>query len=214
MSDKLYTPSNPNAQQGVRNVLKYLSDITYEKIITGQHTQTMAQEELHLIEKVTGKQPALLGFELLSYSPNINYSDTDDECMTEVTENYGTLKRAWEWAEKKGLITMCWHWFSPLYGRSKSFFSENTDFDASKAVIDGTPENKALLSDMECRFCGGPFTRATAIGSGGVKKERIPLKSCSALCTADTQTYSIVTILYGCGIHRFPNVIRAMTWWI
>lgn len=52
MSDKLYTPSNPNAQQGVRNVLKYLSDITYEKIITGQHTQTMAQEELHLIEKV------------------------------------------------------------------------------------------------------------------------------------------------------------------
>lgn len=31
MSDKLYTPSNPNAQQGVRNVLKYLSDITYEK---------------------------------------------------------------------------------------------------------------------------------------------------------------------------------------
>ena len=58
MSDKLYTPSNPNAQQGVRNVLKYLSDITYEKIITGQHTQTMAQEELHLIEKVTGKQPA------------------------------------------------------------------------------------------------------------------------------------------------------------
>jgi len=101
MSDKLYTPSNPNAQQGVRNVLKYLSDITYEKIITGQHTQTMAQEELHLIEKVTGKQPALLGFELLSYSPNINYSDTDDECMTEVTENYGTLKRAWEWAEKK-----------------------------------------------------------------------------------------------------------------
>lgn len=103
MSDKLFTPSNPNAQQGVRNVLKYLSDITYEKIITGQHTQTMAQEELHLIEKVTGKQPALLGFELLSYSPNINYFDTDDECMTEVTENYGTLKRAWEWAEKRGL---------------------------------------------------------------------------------------------------------------
>ena len=35
MSDKLYIPSNPNAQRGVRNVLKYLSDITYEKIVTG-----------------------------------------------------------------------------------------------------------------------------------------------------------------------------------
>ena len=49
MSDKLYTPSNPNAQQGVRNVLKYLSDITYEKIITGQHTQTNPMEEITYI---------------------------------------------------------------------------------------------------------------------------------------------------------------------
>lgn len=149
MSDKLFTPVNPNAQDCVKNVLKYLSDITYDKVITGQHTQTMEQEELHRIEEVTGKQPALLGFELLSYSPNINYLDTDEECMTEVIRNYGTLKRAWEWAEKKGLITFTWHWFSPLGGRSKSFFSRNTDFDASKAVIDGTLENRALLSDMD-----------------------------------------------------------------
>lgn len=149
MSDKLYTPSNPNAQECVKNVMKYLSDITYDKIVTGQHTQTMALEELHRIEEVTGKRPALLGFELLSYSPNINYLDTDEECMTEVEENFGTLKRAWEWAEKKGLITFTWHWFSPLYGRSKSFFAENTEFDASKAVVEGTPENKALLADMD-----------------------------------------------------------------
>ena len=128
MSDKIYMPVDPNAQPCVRNVLKYLSDISGDRIITGQHTQTMAMEELECIRRVTGKEPALLGFELLSYSPNINYADTDDECMTEVTENYGTLKRAWEWAEKKGLITFTWHWFSPLGGHSKSFFTENTDF--------------------------------------------------------------------------------------
>ena len=149
MSDKMYTPCNSEALPCVRNVMKYLSDITYKSVVTGQHTQTMAQEELHHIGRVTGKQPALLGFELLSYSPNINYSDTDEECMTEVTENYGTLKRAWEWAEQKGLITFTWHWFSPLGGRSKSFFGCNTDFDADKAVIDGTPENIALISDMD-----------------------------------------------------------------
>lgn len=149
MSDKIYTPQNKNAQQCVKNVMKYLSDITYEKIVTGQHTQSMGMEELHYIEDVTGKQPALLGFELLGYSPNINYFDTDEECMTEVVDNYGTLKRAWEWAEKKGLITFTWHWFSPLRGRSKAFYSFNTDFDASKAVIEGTPENIALISDMD-----------------------------------------------------------------
>lgn len=149
MSDKLFTPVNPSAQQGVKNVLKYLSDISGEKVVTGQHTQSMAQEELHKIEEITGRQPALLGFELLSYSPNINYSDTDPECMKEVEDNYGTLKRSWEWAEKKGLITFTWHWFSPLGGRSKSFFSYNTDFVASKAMISGTPENRALISDMD-----------------------------------------------------------------
>lgn len=149
MSKKINTPTNPNAQECVKKVMKYLSDISGKQIITGQHTQTMAMEELHHIEKVTGKQPALLGFELLSYSPNINYFDTDEECMTEVIENYGTLKRAWEWAEKKGLITFTWHWFSPIGGRSKSFFTDNTDFDASKAVIPGTPENIALISDMD-----------------------------------------------------------------
>lgn len=149
MSDKIYAPADPNARECVRNVMKYLSDISYNKIITGQHTQTMAMEELFHIKKITGREPALLGFELLSYSPNINFLDTDEECMTEVGENFGTLKRAWEWADQKGLITFTWHWFSPLGGRSKSFFTDNTDFDARKAVIEGTPENKALLSDMD-----------------------------------------------------------------
>lgn len=149
MGNKIDVPANPDAQQCVKNVMGYLSEITYHKIVTGQHTKTMAMEELHQIRKITGKEPALLGFELLSYSPNINYSDTDEECMTEVTENYGTLKRAWEWAEQKGLITFTWHWFSPLGGRSKSFFSRNTDFDAGRAVIEGTSEYRALLSDMD-----------------------------------------------------------------
>ena len=149
MSDKLYTPVNNDPQKCVRDVLKYLSDITYKNIITGQHVQTLAMEEYELIKAQTGKEPALLGFELLSYSPNINYLDTDEECMTEVNENYGMLKRAWEWADKGGLITFTWHWFSPLGGKSKSFFTENTDFDASRAVTEGTPENEALIKDMD-----------------------------------------------------------------
>lgn len=147
---KNYDTSDKDAVQEVRNVLDYLSEISGKKIITGQHTQTMEQEELHSIFRITGKEPALLGFELLSYSPNINYLDTDEECITEVDENRGTLQRAWEWAEKGGLITFTWHWFSPLYGRSKSFFSKNTGFDPRKALIKGTLENTALMADLNC----------------------------------------------------------------
>lgn len=143
-------PVNKNAIQEVKNVLEYLATMPGKGIISGQHTQTHLQKELIYIKKITGELPALCGFELLAYSPNINYDDSDAACLLEVKENRGTLEKAWEWAEKyKGLITFTWHWFSPLGGRSKSFYTENTNFDGEKAIITGTSENKALLSDMD-----------------------------------------------------------------
>ena len=62
-------PVNKNAQKEVYEMLEYLSSIEGKGILTGQHTQTRAQEELQVIFKETGKYPAICGFELLSYSP-------------------------------------------------------------------------------------------------------------------------------------------------
>lgn len=140
---------NSNAQAEVNRVLDYLSENRGKKIILGQHTQTMEQKELVYIENVTGALPALCGFELLGYSPNIRYENSDEECLKEVREAQNTLEKAWEWAEKGGLITFTWHWFSPLGGHDKSFYTQNTDFNAARAVTEGTPEYYALLSDMD-----------------------------------------------------------------
>lgn len=142
--------TNPKASENAKKLMEYLDKISGNAIITGQHTQTRAMEETVNIEKVTGELPALCGFELLSYSPNVRLEDADEECITEVEENRGTLEQAWDWAyNKKGIITMTWHWFSPIGGRDKSFYTRNTDFDASKAVIEGTEEYKALIHDMD-----------------------------------------------------------------
>lgn len=143
-------PCNPNASKEVKAVLKYLSELSGKGIITGQHTQTRVQKELKFIEEVTGKLPALCGFELLSYSPNINYENSSPECLLEIEENRNTLENAWDWVlNKKGLMTFTWHWFSPFGSFDKGFYAEKTSFDASKAVVEGTEENKALLSDMD-----------------------------------------------------------------
>jgi mannan endo-1,4-beta-mannosidase len=144
-----YEPCNPNASAEVRNVLDYLAGLRGRGIVLGQHTQTRAQEELAYIRKVTGKEPGLCGFELLSYSPNINYSESGPECLTEVEENKNTLETALAWAKCKGLITFTWHWFSPLYGADKTFYQKNTPFDARLALKEGTPERTAFLSDMD-----------------------------------------------------------------
>lgn len=143
------TPCNQNAIEEVRNVMEYLEKLEGKGILTGQHTQTLAQEELEKIEEVTGKLPAVCGFELLAYSPNIKLETANEACITEVEQNRGTLEKAWEWARKGGLITFTWHWFSPLGGKDKAFYSENTDFDPREALKEGTPEHEAMCKDLD-----------------------------------------------------------------
>ncbi|MCR5096127.1 MAG: glycoside hydrolase family 26 protein [Erysipelotrichaceae bacterium] len=142
--------ANPNATEKARELLSYLYEVAGRKIITGQHTQTKPMEEISYIKEVTGKAPKLYGFELLAYSPNINYEDASYECLKEVEENKGTLDTAMDLAEHEDVIlTLTFHWYSPLYGRDKSFYQKNTEFDARRILIQGSEEKKAFYHDME-----------------------------------------------------------------
>src|SRR5690625_1835719 len=120
MNDK---SCNPNSIKEVDDVLKYLNEISGDGIITGQHTKTKAQEELTYIHQVTDKLPALCGFELLAYSPNINYENSDDACLKEVNENKNTLEEAWAWAEKREIITLTRNCVSSLGGENQACYS-------------------------------------------------------------------------------------------
>lgn len=141
---------NPNATEKAKKLLNYLSETAGKSIITGQHTQTNPMEEIDYIRSKTGKEPLLRGFEMLAYSPNINYQDASEECLTEVYENRNTMETALNWAkESQGIVTLSFHWFSSIGGHDKSFYAKNTDFDATKILIDGTPERTAFYHDMD-----------------------------------------------------------------
>ncbi len=141
---------NKNATKEARELLDYLYSVAGKQIITGQHTQTIPMEEAEHIYKVTGHKPMLRGFELLSYSQNINYDDMTPECLTEIVENRGTVDTAIQWyKETKGIVALCFHWYSPIGGRDKSFYQKNTDFDASKILMVGSDERKAFYHDMD-----------------------------------------------------------------
>lgn len=141
---------NKNATEQAQALLDYLWKTAGEKIITGQHTQTKKMQELTHLKQLTGKQPLLVGFELLSCSGNINYTDASEACLTEVYENRGTVDTAISWAKReKGIVTLCFHWFSPIGGRDKSFYTEHTDFDARRVLEEGTAERKAFFRDMD-----------------------------------------------------------------
>ena len=140
------------ATKEARELLQYLHTVAGKQIITGQHTQTIPCEEITYIRENTGKEPKLRGFELLAYSPNINYEDASPECLKEVEENKGTVETALQWARENrsaGILTFSFHWFAPIGGRDKSFYAEHTDFDAAKVLQEGTPERTAFYHDMD-----------------------------------------------------------------
>ena len=86
------TTADPKATKETVELWNYLHAVAGKQIITGQHTQTIPCEEIAYIRQATGKEPKLRGFELLGYSPNINYADASPECLTEVEENKGTAE--------------------------------------------------------------------------------------------------------------------------
>ena len=144
--------ADPKATREAKELLQYLHTVAGKQIITGQHTQTISCEEIEYIRENTGKEPKLRGFELLAYSPNINYEDASPECLKEVEENKGTVETALQWARANrpdSILTFSFHWFSPIGGRDKSFYAEHTDFDATKVLQEGTPERAAFYADMD-----------------------------------------------------------------
>ncbi len=130
-------------------LLDFLKEISGKYILLGQHTQTRKQEELQRIKEVTGREPALCGFELLAYSGNINWDSCDEVALKELYENLGTVENALEWGRSGGIVTLTWHWYSPVGGMDKSFYSKNTDFNCEAALTEGTKEHTALLRDLD-----------------------------------------------------------------
>lgn len=145
-----FTLTNPKATPEAQQVMDFFASIYGRYIITGQHTSAASGPEIDYIYEVTGHYPAMRGFDLLSYSHATDTDNASQSAIDEIANNRGTIEAAIEWATKrKGLVEICWHWFSPLKGRDKSFYTEHTDFDLKAALEPGTPEYDALLKDLD-----------------------------------------------------------------
>lgn len=154
--------SNPKASDSAKRLYSYLCDQYGKHIISGQqeycgdHNYNLwadpdtfikdNEAEFEYILEQTGKQPAIRGIDLLAYRSNTNWTDHAPE-------------RAIEWVNKyKGIATMTWHWNVPSTeygGDDVAFYVESTGntpfttFSITKALEEGTWENKQLLADID-----------------------------------------------------------------
>lgn len=146
------TPINPKANEAARSLYSYLKNNFGSKIISG-HLDGQA------IQGITDCRPMLYGWDLYSYTEGYPWKWSNDANNGEGghvfgSEDNGNIDAAIKWhtsTNGKGIVALHWHWCSPKGGKpgTNTFYTEYTTFDVTKAVEEGTEENKLILRDIE-----------------------------------------------------------------
>lgn len=125
--------SNPNASEQAQKLYDYICDTYGNAILSGQQESTWMgseQYEFDYIFDKTGKYPAIRGLDYM----NDDFS--------------GVNRRAKEWHERGGIVTICWHCGCDFSGSwSECMNTEISDWNA--ALTEGTPEYDKLVTGMD-----------------------------------------------------------------
>ena len=142
------------ATAGARALHSYLIDLYGQKTLSGQHEEADAK----YLRDTIGKSPAILGSDLIEYSPSRVANGSKPE---------GTTERLIQSARKGQIITLAWHWNAPkdLINQEKfvkpngqtvnalwwrGFYTEATTFDVQKALANPQSQDyKLLLRDID-----------------------------------------------------------------
>ncbi|WP_294325540.1 glycosyl hydrolase [uncultured Sphingomonas sp.] len=123
--------SNQSASPEAKALYRYLWSIYRRKTLTGQQESPgRERDELAYIERETGKLPAILGLDYIHPQDNLNVNS-----------------RAAEWHRSGGIASICWHWGAPDIGTG--YENSKKDFDVARALIPGTPQNRAMMAQMQ-----------------------------------------------------------------
>ncbi|MEJ7737175.1 MAG: glycosyl hydrolase [Chitinophagaceae bacterium] len=105
------------------------------------------------VKQIVGKSPMLKAWDFASYSPMYAYKWQNGQHVFGAVDNQDA-ENSINWYNatgKKGIVALHWHWHSPSGGTAgtNTFYTNQTTFDVSKAVIPGTQENTDVLRDID-----------------------------------------------------------------
>ena len=159
ISEKAYQVSpvlsDAKAMPEAKALFSYLCAGYGRQVLSGQVADKgLKSDEFKAIYEVTGKKPAILGLDMMDYTPGRNALGARES---------GAIDTAIEFNQANGIVTFCWHWNAPAKylkdGTDESngnprlwggFYTRNSTFDID-AVLNGKDnEGKALLdADIE-----------------------------------------------------------------
>lgn len=136
---------NPNADDNAKRLMAYLCDSYGTDILSGQYCDGgMNGVENLCIYQATGKYPAILGLDMMDYTPSRVAKGSKSEAV----------EKAIEYWNEGGIVTFCWHWNAPekyLTGEWYSgFYKDNTNIDLAK-IMNGEDEEgyELLMQDID-----------------------------------------------------------------
>ena len=137
---------NKNSTANTKKLYSFLKDSYGKYVITGQQCDGgINGNEFKAIKNLTGDYPALLGLDLMDYTPS----------RTAFGASSSTVEKAIEFANKGGIVTLCWHWNAPteyLYSTANNsdgwwggFYTKSNKFDIAKVMNGQDAKGKKLL---------------------------------------------------------------------
>lgn len=150
ISDSTYNVTsslvNRNATANTKKLYSFLKDSYGKYVITGQQCDGgINGNEFKAIKNLTGDYPALLGLDMMDYTPS----------RTAFGASSSAVEKAIEFANKGGIVTFCWHWNAPteyLNSTANSsdgwwggFYTQSSKFDIAKVMNGQDAKGKKLL---------------------------------------------------------------------
>lgn len=137
---------NKNSTANTKKLYSFLKDSYGKYVITGQQCDGgINGYEFKAIKNLTGDYPALLGLDMMDYTPS----------RTALGASSSAVEKAIEFANKGGIVTFCWHWNAPteyLNSTANSsdgwwggFYTQNSKFDIAKVMNGQDAKGKKLL---------------------------------------------------------------------
>lgn len=168
ISDSTYNVTsslvNKNSTANTKKLYSFLKDSYGKYVITGQQCDGgINGNEFKAIKNLTGDYPALLGLDMMDYTPS----------RTALGASSSAVEKAIEFANKGGIVTFCWHWNAPteyLNSTANSsdgwwggFYTQNSKFDIAK-VMNGQDANGKKLIDRDIKEIAKQLKRIEKAG--------------------------------------------------
>ncbi len=168
ISDSTYNVTsslvNKNSTANTKKLYSFLKESYGKYVITGQQCDGgINGNEFKAIKNLTGDYPALLGLDMMDYTPS----------RTALGTSSSAVDKAIEFHKKGGIVTFCWHWNAPteyLNSTANSsdgwwggFYTKNSKFDIAK-VMNGQDANGKKLIDRDIKEIAKQLKRLEKAG--------------------------------------------------